>query len=76
MAATAAEWERWRDMVAELAVRNSIALDLFQRLEVEAEEARARQNPDPLEAARAPLRARDRKGGLTASWGLPSAADT
>ncbi|MCE6959979.1 hypothetical protein LAZ40_13205 [Cereibacter sphaeroides] len=75
MAATAVDWERWRDMVAELAVRNSIALDLFQRLEVEAEEARARQNPDPLEAARALLRARDRKGGLTASWGLPSAAD-
>lgn len=55
--ATLAEWEKWRDMIADLVVLNSVYLPLFERMEAEVEEARARESKDPLEAARALLRA-------------------
>ncbi|ACM02172.1 Hypothetical Protein RSKD131_2312 [Cereibacter sphaeroides KD131] len=49
-------------MVADLVVIEPAYLPLFERLEAEVEEARARENPDPLEAARALLRAQRRRG--------------
>ncbi|MEL5876053.1 hypothetical protein [Cereibacter sphaeroides] len=62
MTATTEDWIRWRDMVAALVVVNPAYLPLFERLEAEVEEARGRENPDPLEAARALLRAQRRRG--------------
>lgn len=62
MAATTADWIRWRGLVADLVVVNPVYLPLFERLEAEVEEARARECKDPLEAARALLRAQKRRG--------------
>ena len=49
--------ERARDFMAHLSVRDPVYLPIFERLEVELEEARARESVDPIEAARALLRA-------------------
>ncbi|MFQ6755336.1 hypothetical protein V6Z72_13385 [Cereibacter sphaeroides] len=62
MAATLSDWILWRGLVADLVVIEPAYLPLFERLEAEVEEARARENPDPLEAARALLRAQRRRG--------------
>ncbi|QCP84365.1 hypothetical protein EYE35_01340 [Cereibacter sphaeroides] len=62
MSATLADWTRWRGLVADLVVLNPVYLPLFDRLEAEVEEARARESNDPLEAARALLRAQKGRG--------------
>lgn len=62
MSATLSDWIRWRGLIADLVVLDPIALPLFERLEAEVEEARARESNDPLEAARALLRAQKGRG--------------
>lgn len=61
---SAARIEAWRKLAAQLAVRDPVYLPIFERLEIELEEAKARESADPIEAARALLRAS--KGRATA----------
>ena len=58
MSYTAAELTKHRDFWAMASVEDEVYLPIFERFEIELEHARGRESQDPVESARARLRAK------------------